>query len=186
MSRFGYDRAHMRTPPSRPAPRGKPAALILALAGGLAAGCVSINLETTPSTPARWETGTIEVRVYDRPADKRAGNLTHRAILSELFVVDEKGRERPLHWTPDARWTISAVEEGSYVLRVRSWLDAAGQRQPLGSSGKLAFSVGEGETVRISVVVASTAKAAENAFAAVATVGLVVLCVEHPAECLDQ
>ncbi len=161
-------------------------ALAAGLAVLLAPGCVSIRLETAPEPRGRWETGTVEVKVYETPGDRRRGVVTRRPILTELFVLDDRGQSRPLHWSSETSWTISAVEEGRYVLRVRSWVDPSGERHPLGSTGRLAFFVARGANVRISVVMRSAAQAAENVVFGVAAVGVIALCAHEPADCLND
>ncbi|MGE5236001.1 MAG: hypothetical protein ACM3O7_06620 [Acidobacteriota bacterium] len=160
--------------------------LAAGLACTLAQGCVAIRLETAPSTLARYETGTLEVRVYETPGDRRRDVLTRRPILTELFALDDQGNERPLHWASEPAWMISAVEEGRYRLLVRSWVDAQGGRHPLGSTGAQEFDMARGANVRISVVMSSAGKAAENVVYGVAAVGILVLCAQDLVACLNN
>lgn len=156
------------------------------LAASLLQACVSIRLETVPPGPARYETATLSVAVYETPADLRRGVVTHRAVLTELFILDEHGREHPLHWSSDASWWISAVAEGRYVLRVRTWLDAQGQRHPLGTKGELGFAVAPGGDVRLSVVMNTAADAARTIAVAAAAAGFLVLCLKYDSHCLED
>jgi len=152
--------------------------IVAALAAALSAGCVSIRMEEAIPSPGVYDSGFLEVRVFETMSALKKAEPTRRQILCELYGPGP-GPQRPLvHGSSEPVWALSDLPPGRYRLQVVGLVDAAGKVHSLGSSDSVDFEVGPGKAVRLSVVLSSGQGLANNVAYGVAWVGLAVLCGE--------
>lgn len=153
--------------------------LMVALVPLLLEGCMTVGVDrlerVTTST-----TAAIEVRIYDKPGDRKGDATTRRKVSTEIVRKDtgEKVFE-----SEEGRWTKDDLPPGKYVLRLTKIGDDKGVLLPLASPKQKTFAVKGGETMRAEVVLKDTSKAVWTAVGVAAGIGLVALVVSalsHP------
>jgi hypothetical protein len=159
---------------------------VAALVAALSAGCVSIRMEEATPSPSVYDSGFLEVRVYETMSALKKAEPTRRQILCELYGL-EPGPQRPLvHGSSEPVWALSDLPPGRYRLQVVGLVDASGEVRSLGSSDSMDFEVGPGKAVRLSVVLSSGQGLANNVAYGVAWVAVGLLCGtldEHGVPC---
>jgi hypothetical protein len=125
--------------------------ILIAFVTATSNGCVSIDLSRSPAAGSP-ESGSVDVRVYDRPSDLDGKKLTSRRIATELVRL-ENGKEIPVTQSTDASWRLEGLEAGHYKLRVTGEIDEAGQLKKLANREAESFHLKPGQNVRVDVVV---------------------------------
>lgn len=94
------------------------AALALLLAVNLS-GCVSVGVtRSKAASPAATE-GSLDVVVYDTPAQARAGVVSASNMTLDLGRV-EKRRETPLQSSPGSTWSFGKLQPGEYRMHLKA------------------------------------------------------------------
>ena len=147
--------------------------LMTALAPLVLNGCLTLGVDrlerVTTST-----TAAIEVRIYDKPADRKADSTTPRKVSTEIARKDTGEK---VFDSTEGRWAKNDLPPGKYVLRLTKIGDDTGILQPLASPTQRTFTVKNGETIRAEIVLKDTSRAVWTAVgvgAGIAAVALVV------------
>jgi len=114
-------------------------------------GCVSVSTtRTKAATPGA--DGSLEVAVYDTPAQARAGVLSEPRMSLELGRF-EQGREVLLPTTAGSTWSFDSLPPTEYRLRLKAAAkeDGSGPATPPTITDK-SIKVAAGEAVRTQVI----------------------------------
>jgi len=128
--------------------RGLAVLLVGAMAGS---GCVSVGIRRPEQPAGQAALCAVEVDVYESLKDREAGRLTTRAIVSELWRKGKDGKT-PVRESREAHWSVTDLEPGTYIVRVKRWADGSGAEHRLPSSDSNGFAVEAGKIVRVEVV----------------------------------
>ncbi len=160
--------------------------LIAAVAAALGAGCVSIRMEAPIAAPGVYDSGFLEVRVFETMSALKKSEPTKRQILCELYAPEGGPGAALVHGSSEPVWALSDLAAGRYRLQVVGLVDEAGKVHSLGSTDAMDFEVEPGKGVRLSVVLSSGRGLAQNVAYGVAWVGVGLLCGtldEHGVHC---
>jgi hypothetical protein len=80
-------------------------------------GCTSVGLNVAQNAAGDPSTCAIDVRIFDRAKDAKAGHLSGGRVVSDL----ERGGGETVHRAQGAEWTLSGLPPGEYRLRIRQW-----------------------------------------------------------------
>ena len=115
-------------------------------------GCVSVGItRSRPPNPA-FGAGSVQVRIYETPADAKAGVVSSRKIVSELVRTDVKP-EQSVYRGSEAIWSRTDLAPGRYRLSALSIIDANGEERPLPNQDTERFRLRPGESVRAAIVI---------------------------------
>jgi hypothetical protein len=114
-------------------------------------GCVSVSTTRTKAA-APGSDGSLEVAVYDTPAQARAGVLSDPRMSLEVGRF-EKGREVLLQTAAGSTWSFDSLPPTQYRLRLKAAPkeDGSGPAIPPTITDK-SIQVAAGETVRTQVI----------------------------------
>lgn len=115
-------------------------------------GCVSVGIDRSKRTGAEQGPASLEVRIYETPADRRAGTLTSRRIVSELVRTDLTPEER-VYRGVDPTWTRSDLAPGRYKLTAVAVADEGSGEKELPNQDSERFRLRAGESVRATIVI---------------------------------
>lgn len=113
-------------------------------------GCVSVGIDR--SKPTAQGPASLEVRIYETPADRRAGTLTSRRIVSELVRTDVTPEQR-VYRGIDPTWTRSDLAPGRYKLTAVAVADEGSAEKELPNQDSERFRLRAGESVRATIVI---------------------------------
>lgn len=115
-------------------------------------GCVSVGItRSRPLNPASGA-GSVQVRIYETPADAKAGVASPRKIVSELVRTDVKPEQR-VYRGSEAIWSLADLAPGRYRLTALSIVDANGEEKPLPNQDTERFRLRPGESVTAMIVI---------------------------------
>jgi hypothetical protein len=126
-----------------------PALLLMGTVVG--SGCVSVGVRPPEQLAGQSPMCAIEVNVYETLKARKAGLHTTRTIVSELWRK-EKGGKTLIREAREVHWSMADLGPGTYLVRVKRWVDGSGQEKELPSSDRASFSVAAGQQVRVDVV----------------------------------
>lgn len=132
-------------------------ALLVALAPWCLGCATEIRLQRSAVTVAGDGNGRLLVRVFDNGSARRHEISTRRRVVTELYRVEGKSNNL-VHQDSEARWSISDLPPGDYVLQVSSQIDDRGNPQALPSTYKDAFAIRANETTMADVVLSGGSK----------------------------
>jgi hypothetical protein len=148
--------------------RGLAVALIGAMAGS---GCVSVGVRPPEQLVGTTALCAIEVNVYESIKDRKADRHTPRAIVSEVWRKEKDGKTL-VREAREAHWSATDLEPGTYLVRVRRWVDDRGAEHRLTSSDSARFAVGAGKQLRIEVVLKHPGRVVTAGVVAAVVVGV--------------
>lgn len=152
--------------------RGAAWSILLAQAGLLAGGCVSVKTRAT--RPAQGAGGGVAVEVYASDATRRAGSVGPHGVLGEL--ERREGRAwRPVFRSLNPRWAVVGLPPGEYRLRLLARLDAAGHVERFRRPAERVFRVREGVITDVRVTLSHVPAALVAAGVVAVAVAAVVL-----------
>ena len=127
------------------------AGLALVLAAELS-GCVSVSTTRTKATGPAGTDGSLEVAVYDTPAQARAGVASISRMSLELGRL-EKDREEPLQTSSGSAWSFGSLPPAKYSLHLKAAAQEAGSASSAAPTiTQESIKVAAGETVRTQVI----------------------------------
>jgi hypothetical protein len=115
-------------------------------------GCVSTRVSR--SRDPRGEMA-ISFAVYLKARDARSGGRTVGGVLSELYI-ERDGRWELLRREERGEWTLSGLVPGRYRIRVVKWAKPDGEIEELDGDNEETFTLREGESARLRVVLEKT------------------------------
>ena len=158
----------------------------VALAALLSGACVSIRMEEPIASPGVYQSGFLEVRVFETMSALRKDAPTKRQILCELYGPDLVQGRALVHRSAEPVWALADLEPGRYRLKVVGFVDEEGKVRSLGWSDWMDFDLAQGKGTRLSVVLSSGSGLANNVAYSAAWLGLALLCGhldEHGVPC---
>jgi hypothetical protein len=113
------------------------AAAVLALG---VTGCTSVGV-TAVAAPSEPGTSGLDVRVFDRAKDARAGHVSSGRVLSVL----ETTKGAAVHSAEGSEWSVAGLAPGDYRLRIRQWKkgNSDSQRPDAEATKRLTLKPGE-------------------------------------------
>jgi hypothetical protein len=132
-------------------------ALLVALAPWCLGCATEVHLQRSGVAAAGDGNGRLVVRVFENASARRREIGTRRRVVTELYRVEGKSKNL-VHQDSEARWSISDLPPGDYVLQVTTWTDDRGQAQARPSTYKDAFVVRANETTMADVVLDDSSK----------------------------
>jgi hypothetical protein len=160
-------------------------ALLVALAPWCLGCATEIRLQRSAVAVAGDGNGRLLVRVFENASERRRGVSTRRRVVTELYRVEGKSN-RLVHQDSEARWSVSDLPPGDYMLQVNSWVDDQGNAQALPSKFKEAFVIRPNETAMADVVLSGGSKVwgkvAVWVAVGVAVLAVAMLSVRHEME----
>jgi hypothetical protein len=115
-------------------------------------GCVSVGITRSRLPNPASGAGTVQVRIYETPADARAGVASSRKIVSELIRTDV-APEQSVYRGSEATWSLTDLPPGHYRLTALSVVDANGEEKPLPNQDTERFRLRPGESVTAMIVI---------------------------------
>jgi hypothetical protein len=91
-------------------------ALALAVVGS-SVGCTSVDENLVKGASGDPATSALDVRVFDREKDKRAGHLSEGRVALELATPSGE----VLHRGEAPAWSVANLEPGKYQLTISQW-----------------------------------------------------------------
>lgn len=91
-----------------------------------ATGCTSLETKTVRNGSPDPMTAAIDVRVFDRASDVKAGHPTSGRVTSELETVSGES----VHRAEDPHWTLGGLQPGRYRLTIRHWSKGSTRPEP--------------------------------------------------------
>lgn len=150
-------------------------ALLVALAPWCLGCATEIRLQRSAVAIGGDGNGRLLVRVFENASDRRREVSTRRRVVTELYRVEGKPNKL-VRQASEARWSISDLSPGDYVLQADSWIDDQGNAQALPFKFKTAFVLHANETAMADVVLNDSSKVWVKVAVWVA-VGVAVLAV---------
>ena len=132
-------------------------ALLVALTPWCLGCATEVHLQRSGVAVAGAGNGRLVVRVFENASARRHEISTRRRVVTELYRVEGKSNTL-VHQDSEARWSISDLPPGDYVLQVNSQIDDRGNPQALPSTHKDAFVVRANETAMADVVLNDSRK----------------------------
>ena len=115
-------------------------------------GCVSVGIDRSKRTGQEQGPASLEVQIYETPADRRAGTLTPRRIVSELVRTDVTPEQRVYRGT-EATWTRTDLRPGRYKLTAVAVVDDNSGEKELANQDSERFRLRAGESVRATILI---------------------------------
>lgn len=139
---------------ARLAPRVVPP-LVAALLVFSFAGCLSTKVKVRSDGTS--DGAGVLVRVFADADASKAGRTEASGTLVELFSLGKRGEETFLHRSLAGEWGVSRLPPGKYRLRVVAVLDEGGNiRETRSGDRQTDFSVKDGETAEIKIILKKT------------------------------
>lgn len=163
--------AHLESFPGRVLASAVVAALVAFASGG----CTSVGLNTAQNASGDPATCAIDVRVYDRASDVKAGHTSPGRVTSDLETVSGEA----VHRAEGADWSLSGLSPGDYRLTIRQWKKGSRSVEPDADASKR-FTLHPGDRLAVDMVARKfTTGAAVGTVAGVAGAVAVVVVVSE-------
>jgi hypothetical protein len=115
-------------------------------------GCVSVGIDRSKRDPRAQGPASLEVRIYETPADLREGRLTPRRIVWEL-VRSDVTPEQQIYRGIEPTWTRSDLSPGRYRLTALAVVDENSVEKKLTNQDSERFRLRPGESVRADILI---------------------------------
>jgi hypothetical protein len=126
-------------------------ALALVLAADLS-GCVSVSSTRTKATGPAGGDGSLDVAVYDTPAQAKAGIPTSGSVSLDLGRLDRGQPERPLQSSSSPAASFGSLAPGEYSLHLKAVAPQGGGSATPPTITQESIRVAAGETVHTRVI----------------------------------
>jgi len=114
-------------------------------------GCVSVGISRSQLPPPRPATGTVEVKIYETPSERKKDHLSSRKAISELVRSDVKP-EQTVYRGQEAHYTLPDLLPGHYRLTALAVVDEQGQEKSLSNQDSERFRLRAGEKIAAVIV----------------------------------
>jgi hypothetical protein len=114
-------------------------------------GCVSVGISRSQLPPPRPATGTVEVKIYETPSERRKDHLSIRRVISELVRSDVKP-EQTVYRGEETRYTLPDLLPGHYRLTALAVVDEQGKEKDLANQDSERFRLRAGERIAAIIV----------------------------------
>ncbi len=136
---------------AQPLGRAGRVALALILVADLS-GCVSVSLRRSKTPDPAAAGGSLDVAVYDTPAQARAGAASPSNVHLDLGRLEE-GREGPVQNSLGSTWSVEGLAPGEYRLHLKAEAASTGTVPPPAPTiRKEDIRIKAGESVRARVI----------------------------------
>jgi hypothetical protein len=114
-------------------------------------GCVSVGISRSKLPPPTPATGTVEVKIYETPSERRKYHLSSRKVVSELVRSDVKP-EQTVYRGEEAHYTLPDLLPGHYRLTALAVVDEQGREKSLSNQDSERFRLSAGERIAAVIV----------------------------------
>jgi hypothetical protein len=114
-------------------------------------GCVSVAISRSELPPPRPLTGTVEVKIYETPSERKKDHLSSRKVISELVRSDVKP-EQTVYRGEEAHYTLPDLLPGHYRLTALAVVDEQGKEKSLSNQDSERFRLSAGERIAAVIV----------------------------------
>jgi hypothetical protein len=114
-------------------------------------GCVSVGISRSEIPPPRPATGTVEVKIYETPSERKKDYLSSRRVISELVRSDVKP-EQTVYRGEEAHYTLPDLPPGHYRLTALAVVDEQGKEKNLSNQDSERFRLSAGERIAAVIV----------------------------------